>query len=156
MIANILSPERYFKRFMKSRIPQLRADLSKMIEALLLNIADEEECNPFELALILSKRDNLALGRVVNAERKILREMDAGAIIQDLFLRQIAALPEAIKEMVVAKLGDEDVNVMTTNSLTNRSLVIKYNQDYELMFVEVTKEGSKILDLDKFFNNLKF
>lgn len=155
MIKSLLNPERYLKKFIQSRIPQLRVDLNKMIEELLENIADREECNPFELALILSKRDKLALGRVVDAQKKTLQEMDAGAIIQDLFLRQIAGLPDYVKEMVVEKLGDEDVNGMVADALTNCSLIIKYDEDCELMFIEVTQEGAEVLDLDNFFKNLK-
>lgn len=127
-----------------------------MIDDLFLEIADACEANPFELVLILSKRQEQAVGSIFNREKSCLIEMDAGALLKDLFLRQLQVVPEGIKGLVESKLEGRDVAAIVAKALKGRRLLIHYGSDDELIVIEVTKNKKKRIDLDEFFDTLEF
>ena len=54
------------KTFLKSQIPKLRKELNNLLEDMLNEVANEQEINPFELNLTLSKENNLAIAKIFN------------------------------------------------------------------------------------------
>jgi hypothetical protein len=151
-----LNPKAQFKKLFFKRLPQIREDLSMMLDSLFLEVADKNEGNPFETTLILLKMKNQAVGKFFDGNKKEVGAFDAGALIQDLFKKQLETMPEIVKGYVLDELGTEDTTKMVLKALKNRRLLIHYDSDDEFVFVEVTKKERKVIDLDDFFNTFEF
>lgn len=150
-----LNPKAQFKKLFFKRLPQIREDLSMMLDCLFLEVADKNECNPFETTLVLLKMKNQAVGKFFSNKKEV-GAFDAGALIQDLFKKQLETMPEIVKGYVLDELGTEDTTKMVLKALKSRRLLIHYGEDDEFVFVEVTKKGKKVIDLDDFFNTFEF
>jgi hypothetical protein len=150
-----LNPKAQFKKQFFKRLPQIREDLSMMLDSLFLEVADKNECNPFETTLVLLKMKNQAVGKFFSNKKEV-GAFDAGALIQELFKKQLETMPEIVKGYVLDELGTEDTTRMVLKALKNRRLLIHYGEDDEFVFVEITKKGQKVIDLDDFFNTFEF
>ncbi|WP_052595746.1 hypothetical protein [Aureispira sp. CCB-QB1] len=155
-ILDQLNPKAQFKKLFFKRLPQIREDLSMMLDALFLEMADKHQCNPFEMTLLLLKMKQQAVGKFFDGNKNEIGAFDAGALIQELFIKQLATMPEMIKGYVLDELGTEDTTKMVLKALKSRRLLIHYGEDDEFVFVEVTKKGNKVIDLDDFFNTFDF
>ncbi|MBL4861456.1 MAG: hypothetical protein JKY09_00350 [Crocinitomicaceae bacterium] len=150
-----LNPKSQFKKLFFKRLPQIREDLSMMLDRLFLEVADKNECNPFETTLVLFKMKNYAVGKFFSNKKEV-GAFDAGGLIQELFKKQLETMPEIVKDYVLDELGTADTTKMVLKALKNRRLLIHYGEDDEFVFVEVTKKGSKVIDLNDFFNTFEF
>lgn len=155
-ILDQLNPKEQFKKYFFKRLPQIRADLSMMLDSLFLEMADKEKANPYEMRLLLLKQQQKAVGKFFDTNKKEIGAFDAGALIQELFVKQLDSMPSLIKGYVIQELGTEDTTKVLLKALKNRRLLIHYGQDDEFVFVEVTKKESKVIDLDDFFNTFEF
>ncbi|WP_052596250.1 hypothetical protein [Aureispira sp. CCB-QB1] len=151
-----LDPKAQFKKLFFKRLPQIREDLSMMLDSLFLETADKHQCNPFETSLVLLRMQNKAVGKFFDHHKKEVGAFDAGALIQELFKKQLETMPEIVKGYVLDELGTEDTTKMILKALKNRRLLIHYGEGDEFVFVEVTKKGNKVIDLDEFFNTFEF
>jgi hypothetical protein len=154
-ILDRLNPKAQFKKLFFKRLPQIREDLSMMLDGLFMEVADKNECNPFETTLVLLKMKNQAVGKFFSHNKEV-GAFDAGALIQELFKKQLETMPEIVKGYVLDELGTEDTTKMVLKALKNKRLLIHYGEDDEFVFVEVTKKGQKVIDLDDFFNTFEF
>jgi len=126
-----------------------------MLDGLFLEVADKNECNPFETTLVLLKLKNQAVGKFFSNNKEV-GAFDAGDLSQEIFKKQLETMPEIVKGYVLDELGTEDTTKMVLKALKNRRLLIHYGEDDEFVFVEVTKKGQKVIDLDDFFNTFEF
>jgi hypothetical protein len=145
-----------FKKLFFKRLPQIREDLSIMLDSLFLDAADKHKTNPFETTLVLLKVQKLAVGKFFDSNKKEIGAFDAGALIQELFKKQLETMPEMIKGYVLEELGTEDTTKMVLKALRNRRLLIRYGSDDEFVFIEATKKGQKTINLDDFFSTFEF
>jgi hypothetical protein len=144
------------KTFLKSQVPKLQEDLNIILEDILNEVANEKELNPFELTLTLSKKDERAIGQVYNKDQSCLHQLDAGALIEDLFKKQLSLIPEFFKKKILAKLGGENVNEMVLGMLKEESILVRFNRAYLLEYFQVNVEGVHPISMDDFFDNLEF
>lgn len=151
-----LNPKAQFKKYFLKRLPQLKEELSLMLDDLFLQQAARIEGNPFELSLVLLKKKNQVLGMFFNKDKKNVGQFDAGALIQSLFQQQLANSPEFIQAHVLEEFGTSDSMPMLLKSLAARRLLIYYGEHDAFSIIEVTKKGQKTIDLDTFFTTLEF
>jgi hypothetical protein len=151
-----VNPKAKIKAEFKKRLPQIKDDLNLMLDDLFMQVAEQNQSNPFELALILHKKESMAVGSFFSAEQKEIAKIDAGALIQELFMRQLSVIPEMFKEAVLSELGTENVSPMILKALKGKRLLIRYDENEEFCFVEVTKNGNKTIDLNEFLNTFEF
>lgn len=156
MLSNLLSPEVQVQKILKRQLPQIKKDLSVIIDDLLLQAADQCQANPFELVLIISKQQNKAIASVFNRQKESLISMDIGALLKEKFFEQLSVVPAVIKDLVLEKLEGQDVTEVIVKALRGKRLLIHYDKQDELVFVEVTKDSKKVIDLDEFFNTFEF
>lgn len=156
MLDNLLNQEAPIKKFIKRQLPKFKHDLSCMLDDLFLQVADSKEQNPFELLLILSRKEDKALGSFYDAQKTCLGRIDAGAIIEDLFLKQLAMVPTAFKETIMADFGTESASQTVVEALKNKRLLIYYDKQDELVFIEMTKTGKRLIDIDEFIQSFEF
>ena len=124
---NKLNPKAQFKKLFFKRLPQIREDLSMMLDCLFLEVADKNECNPFETTLVLLKMKNQAVGKFFSNKKEV-GAFDAGALIQDLFKKQLETMPEIVKGYVLDELGTEDTTKMVLKAVKSRRLLIHYGK----------------------------
>ena len=136
------------KTFLKSQVPKLQEDLNIILEDILNEIANERELNPFELNLTLSKKDTKAIGQVFDKEQNCLHQLDAGALIEDLFKKQLDMIPEFFKKKILARLGGENVNEMVLDMLKEESILVRFNKSYLLEYFQVNIEGIHPINMD--------
>lgn len=151
-----VNPKEKIKEEFLSRLPQIKDDLDLMLDDLFMQVAEQNEANPFELVLILHKKEKVAMGSFFSEDKKELGNIDAGALIQDLFFRQMSVIPEVFREAVLSELGTENVNPMVLKALKGKRLLIRYDDNEDFSFVEVTKQGSKVIDLNEFLDTFEF
>lgn len=145
-----------FKQILKTQIPTLKKDLNLTIENILNDVANEEELNPFELSLTLSKEDEKAIGKVFDEELQCIHQLDAGLLIEELFKKQLEVIPAMFKDWVLEKLGGENVNDMVLDLLKEESILIRYDKTYKLEYLKINAGNIHPIDMDDFFNNLEF
>lgn len=148
--------KKQFKQLFFKRLPQIREDLSLMLDSMFLDMADQNKTNPFTIKLLLLRRGKEAIGVFFNEKGKEIGAFDAAALIQSLFKTQLDSMPEMIKGYVLDELGTEDTTKMVVKALTKRRLLIHYDENEQFAFVEVTKKDKKVIDLDEFFNTFDF
>jgi hypothetical protein len=151
-----VNPKARIKAEFMKRLPHIKDDLYLMLDDLFMQVAEQNKCNPFELVLILHKKDKLAIGSFFSANQKEVSKIDAGALIQELFMRQLSVIPEALREAVFSELGTNNVSSMILKALKGKRLLIRYDENDEFSFVEVTKSGSETIDINDFLNTLDF
>jgi len=155
-LINKLNPKEQFKKEFFKRLPQIKDDLSIRLDDLFLEAAEKHKTNPFELSLVLLKRNNEALGIFFNAQKQEITRFDAAGLIQEQFLKQLSVVPDFLKGQILEELGTEDTTEMVVKALKGRRLLIQYGEDDDFIFTEMTKKGNQIIDLDDFFNNFEF
>lgn len=136
----------------------IRKDLNKMIENIFEEIAEEKECNPFEMRLCLSNIGGVAVAEMYDAGSNQLGKMDGGALIEDLFKKNLKFIPEKHHKTVFDKLGGDgkDIKGMVAEMLEDESLLIRYDEDFKLVYFKVNEEGMHPIDMDYFFENMNF
>ena len=151
-----LNPKKQLKRLFKKQLPKLKKDLFAIIDDLILQVADQNEANPYELILVLSKDKNKAIARVFTQDNVLMAQTDAGEIMRNLLLQQLTVLPSFLKDYIFEQLAGEDVAQIMVDALEYSTLLIHYTDNEKLVFVEIRQGEQNILDLDDFFNNLEF
>lgn len=144
------------KTFLKSQVPNLQKDLNIILEDILNDVANEQELTPFELSLTLLKKDSKAIGQVFDKEQNCLHQLDAGALIEDLFKKQLDMIPEFFKKKILGRLGGDNVNDMVLGMLKEESILVRFNKAYLLEYFQVNIEGIHPINMDEFFDNLEF
>lgn len=156
MLKDLLSPEVQLKKYWKRQRPKLKDDLSAMMDDLFLQAADQCEENPFELILILSKQKGQAIATVYNRQKSALISMDAGQLLQSKFLEHLDMVPTALKNIILEKLEGQDIASNIVEVLKGKRILIHYDKNEAFVFVEVTKQGKKIIDINTFLDNFEF
>jgi hypothetical protein len=127
-----------------------------MMDDLFLQAADQCEENPFELILILSKQKEQAIATVFNRQKEALISMNAGELLKNKFLEQLGAVPAALKSIILDKIEGQDIATNIVDALRGKRILIHYGKNEEFVFVEVTKQGKKIIDINEFLDNFEF
>lgn len=156
-----INPKEQIKKQMLARLPHVKEDLNLMLDDLFLQVAEQKKMNPFELILIIHKtktpeHGTLAIGSFFSANKKEVGKINAGALIQDLFLKQISVLPETLKGVVFEELGTQNVYNVVLKALKGKRLLIRYDKNDEFEFVEVTKTANNIIDVNEFIDTFEF
>lgn len=151
-----VNPKEQIKAEFKKQLPTIKKDLDLMLDDLFMQVAEANESNPFELILILHKKKEIAVGSFFTGDKKEVGTINAGELIQELFLRQMSIIPEVFREAVLSELGTEKITPIILESLRGKRLVIRYDENEEFSFVEVTKKSSKIIDVKEFLDTFEF
>jgi len=143
------------KTFLKMNLPTLQKNLEAIIEDLLTEIADQNELNPFDLRLILTKIENQAIGKVYTLENTCIHTLDAAKLLEDLFYLQLEVVPGMFKSMVLKQVANVNIQAFIIEHLNEMSLMIRYNEDCQLQLFKITSEGTESIDIDEFFGTLE-
>lgn len=154
---DLLNPKKMAKKWLKSKIPQLKKDFEAIIESMLMQVAEAHQKNPYELVLIISVMEGKATARVFEADGKtLIDKMDIGAMVEAIFQQQLQVVPEQLQDLAKEQIGEQKIEDVVISNLKDRSIIIHYNEDDNFVFVQVTKTGTENIDLDIFFNSLEF
>lgn len=136
-------------------LPTLQKNLEAIIEDLLTDVADQNELNPFDLRLILTKIENQAIGKVYTLENTCIHTLDAAKLLEDLFYLQLEVVPGMFKSMVLKQVANVNIQAFIIEHLNEMSLMIRYNEDCQLQLFKITSEGTESIDIDEFFGTLE-
>ena len=133
-----------------------KKDVNLMIENIFDEIANKHQKNPFKLSLTLSKVDEIAIGEMFDENDEKLEQIDAGALIENLFKQQLQVIPQKFHAAILKQLGGDDPNKIVVDLLQDESMVISYDEKFKLVYFKVNESGLHPIDVDYFFENMKF
>ncbi|WP_156039910.1 hypothetical protein, partial [Aureispira sp. CCB-QB1] len=93
------------KTLLKLNLPTLQKNLEAIVEDLLTEVADQHQCNPFDLQLILTKVEQQALGKIYDSDNNCLHQLNAAQLLEDLFYLQLEQLPAVVQKLVQKQVG---------------------------------------------------
>lgn len=134
--------------------PKLKAELERILHQLFEELAEEQ--NPFQLVLRLSKQDQNALGQLLTKSKRVLKDFDAGALIQELFEQQIQQVSPMIRGAILKKLGGSKVEQEVIKGLEQGALLVRYDKNFTLQYYQEQDNTLRLIDIDTFFENLQF
>lgn len=143
------------KTLLKMNLPTLQKNLEAIIEDLLTDVADQNELNPFDLRLILTKVENQAIGKVYTPANTCIHTLDAAKLLEDLFYLQLEVVPGMLKSMVLKQVQNINIQEFIIEHLNGMSLMIRYNEDCQLQLFKITTAGTESIDIDEFFGSLE-
>lgn len=159
------STESQFKaqliKFAQPKIPRAIESLEEFLDNLFLQIAESNKENPFGLFLVVSVKkvaqdDQVLVGEVYNAEKKKLAAVNVGEIIEEMVLSQKEKLPipAFIKTAVDESLESLDVSIpqLMVNELGTKRLVVKYNKNSDLIYIEMDGKKKQSVKLEQTIN----
>jgi hypothetical protein len=146
------------KKFIKSKMPSAKEGMEDFLDKLFLQVAEQHEENPFELFLVISNKKEQLLGEVYNNKKQILGREDIGALVEKVIHGQFQVMPSVMKELINEGLADLDLSAsdLLIKEVGTKKLVAKYNQQSELIFIEIDGKKKHRVDLENILNKLDF
>ncbi|BDS12378.1 hypothetical protein [Aureispira anguillae] len=135
-------------------LPTLQQNLSNIIEDLLTDVADKNQLNPFDLSLTLSRIGEQAIGKVYTPDKICIHELKAAQMLEDIFHLQLQTVPTMLQNLVHQQIKGINIQDFILKALSNFSLMMRYNSNFELEFFKIDKEGTQPIDIDEFFATL--
>lgn len=143
------------KTLLKLNLPTLQKNLEAIVEDLLTEVADQHQCNPFGLQLILTKVEQQALGKIYDSDNNCLHQLNAAQLLEDLFYLQLEQLPAVVQKLVQKQVGTINIQDFIIEQLETMNLLIRYNDACQLQLFKITTTGTDPIDLTAFFANLE-
>ncbi|WMX13192.1 hypothetical protein [Aureispira sp. CCB-E] len=143
------------KTLLKLNLPTLQKNLEAIVEDLLTEVADQHQCNPFDLQLILTKVEQQALGKIYDSDNNCLHQLNAAQLLEDLFYLQLEQLPAVVQKLVQKQVGTINIQDFIIEQLETMNLLIRYNDACQLQLFKITTAGTDPIDLTAFFANLE-
>lgn len=135
--------------------PGIANNILKSFETLIDETSQKEDLPPFELCITIQRKEQEVIA-IVYWEDISLREIDIMGSILEIFEQSMANVPAIARPWIDKMMKGQTVEDIILDLLNDCSLLLKFDDDDELITYKVQDNQHTLIDWAEFIANIKF
>lgn len=149
-----INPTKQLKGFLKRMKPKIVEEISSILEQIIKHVGDKHEKDLGDLKVLISTQDGKVFATVFDTNPKEpIETSDFGAQIKTLYEHYKGGFPE-LEALMPEEFQSFDVEQSMVEHLENKFLLVRYNEEFELTWTEITKDGQRAFEPSVLFDFL--
>lgn len=135
---------------LKPLLGNVKNELIAMIEGLLQSVANERNISVYNLSATVTKKSDIASLEVFDIDANPIYETNAAELIEEIFKKQLATMPDMLKGIIEGKLEGQSIGQAVIDALEGGSLLANYDEKLVMQFSLVTADSVEPIDITDF------